>query len=341
MIFVTGATGLVGSHLLLDLLQQGKRVRAMKRPESDTRQVAKTFGWYTDQAESLFQTIEWVEGDLLDPYSMEEMLTGVDTIYHAAAMVSFRSSDRSRMLTSNVEGTANLVNAAISKGVRKMCHVSSVAALGKTKNGEPVTEGTNWIPGKRISSYSESKFFSEMEVWRGIEEGIESVIVNPSIIIGPGNWTTGSTTFYRAVNKGFPFYTKGVTGYVAVRDVTRAMLLLMSDEYFTICKNQRFILSAENLSYKDFFSRVALALGKPQPHIYASPALLSAAWRIAGLMSIFTGKAPLITRETAQSANTVTHYDGSKIGQLTGFEYNGISEAIEFATQRFLKDLRS
>lgn len=338
MIFITGATGLVGSHLLLDLLQQGEQVRALKRFNSNISQVLKTFGWYTPNAEALFKQIEWVDGDLLDVYSLEDMLSGVKTIYHSAAVVSFRASDRKAMLTNNVEGTSNLVNAALNKGVRKICHVSSVAALGKTKNGEHVTEDTNWIPGRQISSYSESKFFSEMEIWRGIEEGIESVVVNPSIIIGPGNWRTGSTAFFGAVNRGLKFYTGGTTGYVNVRDVTKAMVLLMSATHFETIKNQRFILSAENISYRDFLGRVASALNKPEPRLYASPAMLALAWRAAGTMAVLTGKAPLVTRETAQSANTVTQFDGSKISKLTGFEYSSVTDAIEMAAQRFLED---
>ncbi len=338
MIFVTGATGLVGSHLLLDLLQQGEQVRALKRPLSNIQQVLKTFRWYTPDAEVLFNQIEWVDGDLLDIYGLEELLTGVDTIYHSAAMVSFRTADRAAMLTNNVEGTSNLVNAALIKGVRKMCHVSSVAALGKTKNGEQVTEETNWIPGRQISSYSESKFFSEMEIWRGVEEGIESVVVNPSIIIGPGNWQTGSTAFFGVVNRGLNFYTGGTTGYVSVRDLTRAMLMLMSPTYFETTKNQRFILSAENISYREFFRKVASALNRPEPKIYASPLMLSLAWRTAGAIALLTGKAPIVTRETAQSAHTITEFDGSKISRLTSFEYSDLSDVIEATAQRFLED---
>jgi dihydroflavonol-4-reductase len=213
MIFVTGGTGLVGSHLLLALLERGEKVRALKRANSNIGQVLKTFGWYTSDAQKLYSLIEWVDGDILDIYSLEPLLEGVETIYHCAAIVSFDPNERKEMIANNVEGTSNLVDAAIQKGVKRICHVSSISALGKTGNGEPVTEETNWIPSRKNTGYSQSKFFSEAEIWRGIEEGLDAVIVNPSIIVGPGKWGSGSPALFRVVNKGMKFYTRGSTGF--------------------------------------------------------------------------------------------------------------------------------
>ncbi|MDO9615746.1 MAG: NAD-dependent epimerase/dehydratase family protein, partial [Bacteroidota bacterium] len=192
MILVTGGTGLVGAHLLYELTNSGLRVKALRRQQSNTDWVKKIFSYYTDQVETLFSQIEWVEGDILDYFSLEEALKGITSIYHCAAIVSFHGDDNDMMLNNNVKGTGNLIDAAIHNGVSKFCHVSSIAALGKTQDGSQITEDTYWTPSKRKTGYSLSKFFSEMEVWRGIEEGLEAVIVNPSIIIGPGNWDIGS-----------------------------------------------------------------------------------------------------------------------------------------------------
>jgi len=207
MIFVTGGTGLVGAHLLYELVKDGKKVKALKRETSDLLQVKRTFSFYTDNSEELFNRIEWVNGDLLDYFSFEKLLTGVSVIYHCAAMVSFQAKDRKSMITNNVEGTTNLVNAALEKNVSRICHVSSVAALGRLKNGEPVTENTNWFPSKKVSGYSESKYFSETEIWRGIEEGLDAVIVNPSIIFGPAKWENGSARMFKTIWDGLKFYT--------------------------------------------------------------------------------------------------------------------------------------
>lgn len=329
MIFVTGGTGLVGSHLLLSLLEKGEKVRALKRPTSNVGQVLKTFGWYTPDSDDLFRRIEWVDGDILDIYSLEPLLEGVDTIYHCAAIVSFDPRERKNMIANNVTGTANLVNAAINKGVKRICHVSSVSALGKAGNGTLITEETNWIPSRKNTGYSQSKFFSEAEIWRGVEEGLDAVIVNPSIIIGPGNWESGSPAIFRVVGKGLKFYTTGVTGYVDVRDVVSAMLLLMDEKNFESARNQRYLLNAENISFKDFFGQVANALNVPPPSILAGKLLLGLAWRFIALASLFSRKPAQITRETAASASSVTRFDGSKITRKFGFTYRSIADAIE------------
>lgn len=329
MIFVTGGTGLVGSHLLLALLEKGEKVRALKRPKSNIGQVHKTFGWYTSEAEKLYSRIEWVDGDILDIYSLEPVLEGVNTIYHCAAIVSFDPRERKNMIANNVEGTANLINAAILKGIKHFCHVSSVSALGKTSNGEAITEETNWIPSRKNTGYSQSKFFSEAEVWRGIEEGLNAVIVNPSVIIGPGNWGSGSPAIFRVVARGLKFYTTGITGYIGVQDVVSAILLLMDEKNFEKTHNQRYLLSAENLSFKDFFTQVASALNVPPPSIKAGKLLLAIAWRLIALVSFFTGKQVQISRETTASATNVTLFDGSKITRQLGFIYKPLSTAIQ------------
>ncbi len=340
MIFVTGGTGMVGAHLLHRLTLSGKKVKALKRSTSNLGQVLKTFSYYSDQPQQLYEQIEWVEGDLLDYFSLEKILKGVTEIYHCAAMVSFQKSDRAKMIANNVEGTANLVDAAIENGVKKICHVSSIAALGRLENGGLVTEETNWIPSKKVLGYSESKFFSETEIWRGTEEGLDAVIVNPAIIFGPANWVTGSAKMFKTVNDGMRFYTRGVTGFVDVNDVARAMIELLNEPNFANCKNQRFILNAENLSYRDVFTQIATALGKPKPTIFASDPILKIVWRVATFAGWITRNPSVITREAVAGSNAINNFDGSKITKALAFNYMPISESIKQTSGFLIHDNR-
>lgn len=341
MIFVSGGTGLVGAHLLLKLVERGENVRALKRNTSNMQEVLKIFSYYTADAQKYFDAIEWVNGDMLDYFSLEEALKGVREIYHCAAVVSFNPKERLRMIANNVEGTANIVNAAIENGVKKICHVSSIAALGKCPDGEAVNEESNWLPGKKVSAYSESKFYSEAEIWRGIEEGLDAVIVNPSIIIGPGCWENSSSRLFKSIWDGMKFYTKGVSGYVDVNDVTRAMMLLMQDEHFESCKNQRFLLNAENRSYQDIFFEIADALNKPRPAVFASDLLSGVAWRVLAAWSWVTRKPAAITRDIATGKNEVHRYDGSKIIKNSGFRYSPVSEAVQQTAQILVTEMNS
>ena len=338
MIFVTGGTGIVGAHLLYELVLRGEKIRALKRESSDVGQVLKTFSYYSDFAEKLFNKIEWVDGDILDYFSLEQQLKGIQEIYHCAAIVSFDDKDRIEMITSNVEGTANLVNAALENKVKKICHVSSIAALGRRQNGEFIKETTNWIPTKKHSAYSESKFFSEAEIWRGIEEGLDAIIVNPSVIIGPGNWSNSSAQYFKTIWEGMKYYTKGVTGYVDVKDVVTVMITLMDASNFAEIKNQRYLLSAENLSYQEVFNQIADALRKPRPSVYATDLMTGLAWRVAKMVSWFTSKTPVITKEIASGRNEINNFDGSKITNTIDFSYKTISDSIKETAACFLRD---
>lgn len=327
---------MVGAHLLFELTSAGIRVKALKRKTSDLHQVLKTFSCYAENPKELFDRIEWVDGDILDYFMLEKILQGVTEIYHCAAIVSFDSKERQKMISNNVEGTANLVNAALENKVKKICHVSSVSALGRLDNQQLITEETNWVPSKKISGYSESKFFSEVEIWRGIEEGLDAVIVNPSIIFGPANWETGSAKMFKTIWNGMKFYTKGITGFVDVKDVVKAMILLMDKTNFETAKNQRYLLNAENLSYQNVFYQIADALEKPRPKIYASDFMMELSWRVLKIFSLVTRKSPLISGETAASSKAVNNYDGSKIVKQFNFEYRPISATIQ-QTAVFLK----
>ena len=328
MIFVTGGTGLIGAHLLYELVSAEKKVKALKRSTSNMQQVLRIFSYYTDKPEQLFNRIEWIEGDILDYFLKEDHLSVVEEVYHCAAIISFRKSQRNQMIRNNTQGTANVVNAALKNGVKKFCHISSIAALGSTRDGSEINEETNWVPSKGESGYSHSKFFSEMEVWRGIEEGLQAVIVNPSIVLGPGDRYSGSTQLFQTVANGLLFYTHGIMGYVDVADVVKAMTLLMDDKNFDNCKNQRFLLSAENMSYKEFFFAIADAMGKPRPRYFASKFILEIAWRAVALYALFSKNAPELSRETAKSAREIKKFDGSKISRLTGFTYKPMADSI-------------
>ena len=323
MILVTGGTGLVGSHLLYDLLKQGGRIRAIKRPGSNTERVRMIFSYYTAHPDELYRRIDWVDADLLDTGAMEDAMAGITEVYHAAAIVSFYRQDHKAMLKINIDGTANLVNLAIAGGVQKFCHVSSIATLGREDNNEPSTEETYWIPAKRKSVYSISKYGAEREVWRGIEEGLNALIINPSVILGPGFWQENSGLF-RLVKEGLKFYTKGVNGYVDVRDVTTAMTGLMNGNNF----GQRFICSAANLSYQELFGLMAKHLGKPAPSINVPPALASVAWRVEAVKAFLLGKKPEITRETAGTASKVYRYSSEKLINTLGFQFRDVEETI-------------
>ncbi len=341
MIFVTGGTGLVGAHLLYELTLAGKNVKALKRETSNLQQVLKTFSYYSETPRELFNRIQWVDGDILDYFAIEKILENVTEIYHCAAIVSFNPKERKKMIASNVEGTSNLVNAALENGVRKICHVSSIAALGRLDDQQLITEETNWVPSKKISGYSESKFFSEVEIWRGIEEGLDAVIVNPSIIFGPANWETGSARMFNTIWNGMKFYTKGITGFVDIKDVVCAMILLMHEENFEAAKNQRFLLTSENLSFQNVFGQIADALGKPRPKIYASDLILELGWRLIKFTSLINQKQPLITRESVASSKAKNNYDGSKIVKQFNFKYLPISESIKQTAAFLEKEMRN
>ena len=332
MILVTGGTGLVGSHLLFDLAKKGESIRALKRENSSLLDVRECFSYYTDSADELFDKIEWVNGDMLDIESLENALEGITKVYHCAAIVSFKKTDKAKIKRINVEGTRNLVNTCLDHKIQKLCFVSSVAALGTPEEkDEIVSETTPWSPEDKRSDYSMSKFNSELEVWRGIEEGLDAVIVNPSIILGPGHWHKGSSLLFTSVAKGMKYFTRGITGYVDVRDVSKAMIQLMDSDI----KNQRFLLNSDNCSYEFIFKTIAKALNLPEPNKYASPFLTGIAWRLAYLKKIFLFKEPSFTRATARSSHNRTYYSNQKIKETLDFKFIDIKKSIEDTVKYF------
>lgn len=325
MILVTGGTGLTGSHLLLHLIQKGHAVKAIKRPSSDVTVLEKIFKYYCpEKAEQYLSKIEWTDGDTTDIFSLREALKGVDKVYHCAAIVSFSKEGRKQMQYVNVEGTANIVNASILEGVKKLVHCSSIATLGKPETGNHTDETLIWKTSPNSSLYSITKFGAEREVWRGIEEGLDAVIVNPSVILGPGDPYKSSTQIYKQVKDGIKFYTKGVTGFVDVRDVVKAMDFLMESDI----KNERFILNSENLSFKTLFELFAEQIKVKPPSIYAGKFLCEVAWRLEKTRSLITGKPALITKETVRTANKSSYYSNEKFKEASGFTFIPVKDSV-------------
>jgi len=334
MITITGATGLLGSRVLFDLLSStGGKILALKRETSNTEAVRKVFSWYTDDQDDMFKRIEWVDFDILDPDSVIETLQGTSHLYHAAAYVSFNPRDKQFMIRNNAEGTANIVNACLELNIKKLCHVSSTSALGEAPEGEFVTENLIWRPDKKNTGYSISKFKSEMEVWRGIEEGLNAVIVNPSIIFGPGFWNKGSSSMFTGIYKGLRYYTRGVTGFVSVKDVSECMIRLMNSDI----SGERFIISSENLSYKDVFDMIAASLHVPPPSVEASLFMVNMASRLDAFREIFTGKR-ILTPETAYASMKKVYFSNEKIKKALGIEFQKMDEVIMETGKWFLEE---
>ncbi|AWO01441.1 3-beta hydroxysteroid dehydrogenase [Chitinophaga alhagiae] len=321
MILVTGGTGFLGSYLLRALVTAGKPVRALYRRH------------IPDQLLDVKDRVEWVLGDVLDVGSLEEAMQGVSQVYHCAAIVSFHPDRRAQMLKINVEGTANVVNIALDAGVSKLVHVSSVAALGRARKQAAINEQSQWEESRNNSYYAISKHLSEMEIWRGIAEGLQAVIVNPSIILGSGYWHDGSGMLLKNAWKEFPYYTEGINGFVDVKDVVQVMLLLMDSPVAA----ERFVLSAENWPYRRLFTAMAEALGKKPPHIAAKPWMAEIVWRMAIVKGWITGKRPLITKETARTAQLKVFYDAARIqAALPGFRFRPLEDTVREISAAYL-----
>lgn len=330
---------MVGSHLLYKLLKTNNKVRAIYRREHKLALVKKVFSYYSADDESLFQQIEWVEADITDIPALQRAFQDIDHVYHCAAFVSFEPDKYHVLRKINIEGTANVVNLCLSHQVKKLCYVSSIAAIGHQQNPQQlITEDTNWNQDADNSVYAITKYGAEIEVWRGSQEGIDAVIINPGIIIGPGFWNSGgSSSLIKKIYKGMPYYTHGVTAYVDVDDVVRAMILLMQSPI----TNERFIVISENLSFKEFQQQTALALGVKPASKEATPLILGLGWRLDWLNRLLTGKRRRLSRQMTRSARSITKYDASKIKNALDFEFKPMQASIEDTCQLFLDDLKN
>ncbi|HEY5407225.1 MAG TPA: NAD-dependent epimerase/dehydratase family protein [Ginsengibacter sp.] len=311
-ILVTGAAGLVGSEVTKQLLDNGYKVTAI---------------YHSTPLTISHPNLIIKQCDILDTSSLEEIMENVTHVYHCAAIISFEPKDKSRLFKINIEGTENVVNACINANVQKLIHVSSVSALGRIRNGETVTERMNWTEETSNSNYGKSKYLAELEVWRGIGEGLQAAIVNPSTILGGDNWDNGSTALFKSAYNEFKYYTEGINGFVDVRDVARAMILLMNSKI----SSQRFILNSENLSYKEIFFSMAKCFGKKPPQKNVTPFLAEIVWRLEAIKGAITGKKHLLTKETAHTSMASVKYDSSKILEaFPSFQFIPIADAVSW-----------
>lgn len=315
-IFVTGGAGLVGSALLKQLLQEKQGpVKALYRTSMPLI--------LTEEEK---QQIEWIKGDVLDVNLLSDIMQDCKQVYHCAAVVSYHSSRREQMYKINIEGTANMVNMALENNIDKFIHVSSVAAVGRLRQGELINEKTEWTEESNNSHYGKTKYLSEMEVWRGIGEGLNAAIVNPSVILGESNWENGSVAIFKKMYDQFPWYSAGGTGFVDAKDVAAVMIRLMNSDISA----ERFLLSAEHLSFRELFNKIADGFGVRPPQRLAKPWMGGIVWRLEALKAMLTNKEPLLTRETASTAQVKTFYDASKVQQvLPGFSFTPIDETVK------------
>jgi dihydroflavonol-4-reductase len=324
MILVTGATGLVGSHLVLHLLEQKQAVKAMYRDELGKEKVKRVFEHY--QKGHLFQAVCWVVSDIMDLTSLEIAFQEVDYVYHCAALISFDPKDEKKLRKINIEGTANIVNCCLEYKIKKLCYVSSIAALGDLNPNETiVTEESEWNPEKQHSDYGISKYGAELEVWRGQQEGLDVVVVNPGVILGPLFWTEGSGAIYQQIQKGLFFYTKGRTGLVAVLDVVQIIFQLMNGDI----KGEKFILVAENKTYQNLTFLLSTTLQVKPPRFYAGPILTGLAWRMDWFLSTFFGKKRVISKDMSASLHEDNFYANDKIKKQLQYNFKSIDSFVK------------
>lgn len=323
-IFITGATGLLGSHLAAVLLAKGHSIRLSKRANSDTSAISKLAEIYSLSSRHLNE-IEWVDCDLRRIHQVEKALEDVHVIFHCGAMVSFWRRQHEEMYDVNVNGTANLINAALDAGVEYFGHVSSIAALGRAESGAGISEDNQWTESKYNTAYAKTKYLSELEVWRGMAEGLNAGIINPGVILGEGNWDTGSLKIVKSAARGFPFYPAGKNGYVDVQDCVKALLLLWEQ----IVSGERFILVEGSYNLRDVLSKLAIEFGKKGPYIKV-PSWLSvaAAHGIQFWSNVVSRREPFLSPETAANSDAEFIYENKKIKLLSGFNFNRMDGTI-------------
>ncbi|GAB3420188.1 NAD-dependent epimerase/dehydratase family protein [Niabella aquatica] len=317
----------MGAYILKELVLQGFAVRAIKR--SSAKLPA-----FIDPG--ILQKVEWVEGDILDVVSLADAMQGVDTVIHSAAIVSFHKRERAKMYHVNIEGTKNVVNAALENNVKRLVYISSVAAIGRKLTGSTVNEKAQWEDSRANTHYATSKFKAELEVWRGFAEGLEGVVLNPATILGFGNWDQSSCGLFKTAYNEFKWYSNGVNGFADVEDVAKITVALMN----SAITRERFIVCNDNWPFRKLFDTMADAFGKKRPSKQVTPFLSGIAWRMEKLKSIFSGKKPLLTKESAKVANSFTRFDNSKLlNALPGFSYTPLEQTIQKGCTKYLANL--
>jgi dihydroflavonol-4-reductase len=321
-ILVTGGTGFLGAYIIKNLVEKNLQVKAIRRRNNPPFYIPS----------GIMEKVEWVDGDVLDVVALDEVMKDVDAVIHSAAIVSFSSHNRREMYKVNVEGTGNVVNLALENNIRRLVHVSSVAALGRTLTSSVVNEEKTWEDNRSNTHYAISKHHAEMQAWRGFAEGLEGVIMNPSTILGYGDWHQSSCKIFKNAHGQFPWYTKGVNGFVGVEDTAEAAVQLL----FSSLNQKRFIVNAGNWSFRQLFDTMADAFGKKRPHREATPFLGEIAWRIEKIRSLVTGKLPLLTRETAKVGHSRTEFDNSALlAALPHFSYQPLEKVIRNSCEKY------
>ncbi|MBT8299086.1 MAG: SDR family oxidoreductase [Maribacter sp.] len=333
MVLVTGGTGLVGAHLLLYLVQNETPVRAIYREGSNLKRVEKVFSYYTQNAKDLFNKIEWHCADINDIPALEIAFEGITYVYHAAALISFDPNNYRKLKKINAIGTANIVNLCLDKKIKKLCYVSTIGAIGKSTQGLKATEENDWT-GQEANVYGLTKHRAEMEVWRGSQEGLPIVIVNPGVIIGPGFWDSGSGKLFTTANKEYSYCPPGGTGFISVADVIKMMTSLMNSKI----TNKRFIAVAENLTYKNILTRLSSELGKKAPRKELKEWHLELARVLDFLKNIFTGSGRKITKKTINSFMSIEVYDNQRIIDTLHFNFETLDEVIALSCAKFMEE---
>jgi nucleoside-diphosphate-sugar epimerase len=332
MVFVTGGTGLLGAHVLLELLSRGKDVRALKRSNSDVEKMKSVFAFYLNsRAQVEFNKITWVDGDLLDISSLEEAIDGCSEVFHCAAKVSFIKKDFDEMWRVNKIGTENIVNVCLAKKVAHLCYISSTATIGKNQEHPLNTEKDKWIKEKDNSNYSVTKYSAEMEVWRGIEEGLKAVILNPSVILGPGNWNESSISIFKVIKKRLKFYTSGENAFVDARDVATIAVELTDRRAHA----ERYLVVAENMTFKDLFNLIAQKFKVKPPSVLVKPWMARLAWKTEGILRFLFQRKQNITRETARSSMSINRYSNEKVKAALNFQFISVENSVINAVKYF------
>lgn len=321
MILVTGATGLIGSFVCRKLIAEGHTVRALRRKSSSLKYIS-----------DISNGIEWFEGDVMNTESLERAMQDVSKVIHCAAVVSFDISERESLFNINVEGTANVVNLCLEKKVQKLIHVSSVAAIGRGKPDGVLNESTPWENSKDNTYYAKSKYLSELEVWRGIEEGLDAFIINPSVVLGPGDWHKSSTKAFNLVYNNSKFYSTGHMNYIDVRDVVDILVELMKQDE----TGERYILNGGRVTVKEFYTKVAEEMGLKKPRYRITYKMALFGMKLLWLRWLFTGKKSSINREILKTLKKSHFFDNNKIISRLNYTFRSIEDSIQW-TVRELK----
>jgi nucleoside-diphosphate-sugar epimerase len=320
MIAVTGANGLLGSFIVRKLMAEKQTFIALKRKDSDTSLL-----------DDVAQHIQWRDADVMDEVALAEALDNVDQVIHTAATVSFNPRKAAYIMDINVRGTRNVVNACLTKGISRLVHISSVAALGRQKGQTSIDEKNKWVESNINSVYGESKYYAELEVFRGIEEGLNAVMINPSVILAPANWNNSSAKLFKYVWDEKPFYTEGYLNYVDVRDVANVAVQMLNADV----KGERYIVNAGSISFQEFFQKLAGAFQKKSPSVKVGRTMLHVISRLESWRTWFTGTEPLITRETAKISGSRFLYENQKIRNTLSFQFQPIDDSVAWCCQYY------